>query len=276
VTDRSNRQSFLGAASETLFANLRVAIVGLGGGGSHIAQQLAHIGIGEYLLVDHDQIEESNLNRLIGGLASDVDASEWKTTIAARLIKGVLPSARTTQIQERWQLHAEELRDCDIVFGCVDSFGERRQLEEAARRFMIPYIDIGMDVIESGNGFAIVGQVALSMPGRPCLRCMGVIREGDLADEALQYGAAGGKAQVVWSNGILASLAVGMAVQLVAPWHACHVEQALLEYDGNTNTVTPSTLLNELPADCPHYAGIHSLGDPWFQLANESAAVSAD
>jgi hypothetical protein len=274
VTDRSDRQSFLGEESTLLFANLRVAIVGLGGGGSHIAQQLAHIGIGNYLLVDPDTIEETNLNRLVGGLASDVASHKSKTSIAARLIEGVFPSARITEVRNRWQAVAEELRDCDFVFGCVDSFSDRRQLEEAARRFIIPYIDIGMDVVESNSGYTVVGQVALSMPGRPCLNCMGVVRDGDLADEAQGYGAAGGKPQVVWPNGILASLAVGLAVQLFAPWHHCHVEHALLEYDGNRHTVTPSTVLDELPLQCQHFAGVNSLGDPWFDLSYESTIES--
>jgi molybdopterin-synthase adenylyltransferase len=275
VTERSDRQSFLGPESTGLFANLRVAIVGLGGGGSHIAQQLAHIGIGNYLLVDPDRIEESNLNRLIGGLASDVSARQPKTTIAARLIEGVLPTAVVTSLKNRWQLVAEELRDCDIIFGCVDSFSERRQIEEAARRSMIPYIDIGMDVIGSSTGYSVVGQVALSMPGRACLRCMGIIRESDLADEAQRYGAAGGKPQVVWPNGVLASLAVGLAIQLVAPWHEGHVEHALLEYDGNRHTMTASTVLAELPHACQHFAGINSLGDPWFHLSRGSVIESS-
>ena len=46
----------------------------------------------------------------------------------------------------RWQDRPEPLRGCDIVFGCVDSFAERRELEIACRRHLIPLIDIGMDV----------------------------------------------------------------------------------------------------------------------------------
>jgi tRNA A37 threonylcarbamoyladenosine dehydratase len=65
MTSRSDRQSFLGPSSEDVLGAFHVGIVGLGGGGSHIAQQLAHVGIGRYTIIDHDQIDESNLNRLI-------------------------------------------------------------------------------------------------------------------------------------------------------------------------------------------------------------------
>ena len=63
--DRYSRQSFLGPDSEEYIARCTVAIPGLGGGGSQIVQQLAHIGFQNYVLYDDDVVEESNLNRLI-------------------------------------------------------------------------------------------------------------------------------------------------------------------------------------------------------------------
>lgn len=58
------RQNFLGIDSDAILARTRVAIIGLGGGGSHVVQQLAHIGIGHFVIVDDDEISDSNLNRL--------------------------------------------------------------------------------------------------------------------------------------------------------------------------------------------------------------------
>ena len=45
---------------------LRVGVVGLGGTGSAVAQQLAHLGVTKYTLIDRDDIDVTNLNRLIG------------------------------------------------------------------------------------------------------------------------------------------------------------------------------------------------------------------
>jgi molybdopterin/thiamine biosynthesis adenylyltransferase len=270
VTERLDRQSFLGSDSDTVLKSLRVGVVGLGGGGSHIVQQLAHIGVGQYVVADPDVIEASNLNRLVGATATDVRNNTFKTRIAARQIRRVLPSASIVRIERRWQLDSISLRDCDILFGCVDSFGERRQLEEAARRYLIPYIDMGMDVLPTDRGYAIVGQVALSMPGLPCLRCMGVIRDSDVANEAQAYGTAGAKPQVVWPNGVLASVAVGIAVELVCPWFKETETPILTEYDGNANTLGPSGVLAHLPPSCPHFCGGNSIGDPWFERRQQT------
>lgn len=276
MSERSKRQSFLGERSDKVLAALRVGIVGLGGGGSHVAQQLAHVGVGNFVLVDPDRIEASNLNRLVGGTAADVRAKRWKTTIATRQVRRVAPRAHVREIKSEWQGEAECLRDCDILIGCLDSFVGRRELEVAARRFLIPYIDIGMDVNEFEGRYAIVGQIALSMPGRPCLRCMGVVRDADVVAEAQAYGAAGGKPQVVWPNGLLASVAVGVAIQLVCPWHDGHEETQLLEYDGNANTIVPSAVLTDLAAGCPHFAGLGQMGDPWFSVADLNLVPSND
>lgn len=51
---KHDRQSFLGEASEQVIKATTVGLVGLGGGGSHVVQQLAHIGVERYVLVDPD------------------------------------------------------------------------------------------------------------------------------------------------------------------------------------------------------------------------------
>lgn len=48
-----SRQSFLGPDADEILANARVTIVGLGGGGSHIAQQLAHLSVRHIRLIDN-------------------------------------------------------------------------------------------------------------------------------------------------------------------------------------------------------------------------------
>src|SRR5258707_11232362 len=72
VNERYARQSFLGPKSDETFKNCRVSIIGLGGGGSHVVQQLAHIGIGSFLLFDSDHVEDSNLNRLVAATQADI------------------------------------------------------------------------------------------------------------------------------------------------------------------------------------------------------------
>ena len=264
---RLNRQSFLGPTSDAVLAGATIGIVGLGGGGSHIAQQAGHAGIGGFVLVDPQEIDNTNTNRLVGSTLADVDACTTKTAIAARTIRSINPDARILKIQKSWQDATDTLKACDIIIGAVDSFREREQLERFARRYLIPYIDIGMDVHDLGEkAFLISGQVILSTPGNPCLRCCGVITDERLQREAERYGTAGGNPQVVWPNGVLASTASGLAVKILVPWHRFVPAFAYLEYDGNKGTVTVSNrvaIIDEKP--CKHHPADET-GDPTFDI----------
>lgn len=261
-----DRQSFLGEDAERRLADITVAIVGLGGGGSHVAQQLAHVGVGNFVLVDDDRIDETNLNRLVGGTRQDVAEETRKVAIAEREIRAVNPSAKIMPVASKWQEALDNLRGVDVVFGCVDNVRAKDELEALCRRLLIPYIDQGMDVHAVGDHFLVAGQVMLSMPGGACLRCLGIVTDDALEEEARNYGAAGGKPQVVWPNGVLASTAVGLFMQSVTPWHADRHVGACLEYDGNLHTMLASERFRRLRArPCPHHPTV-DLGDPGFDV----------
>jgi hypothetical protein len=269
MIERYKRQSFLGPKSDQIFATCSVGLIGLGGGGSHLVQQLAHIGIGNFLLVDPDRVEESNLNRLVGATVEDAARASLKTTVATRLINSVNPSARVEVANKKWQDCHHLLRGCDVVFGSVDTYRDRYELEITSRRYLVPYIDIGMDVHHVDGEFVVAGQVILSSPGALCMRCLGFLRDDLLAREAEQYGAAGGRPQVIRANGILASIAIGVFTQLLTPWHDSHDATAYFEYDGNTHTVTSSTRLECVKGrQCPHFSSVLDLGDPFWIPTN--------
>jgi hypothetical protein len=256
-------QSFLGPESETIFAGIEAGIVGLCGGGSHLVHQLPHLGVSKFVVADPDIIEARNQNRLLGGTPADVEARSAKTAIAERVIRSINPDAEVIACQSRWQEAVETLRRCDVIFGCVDSYRERDDLERFCRRFLIPYFDLGMDVHEATDGFSISGQVVLSSPGGPCLWCLGILNEKRLAQEAGQYGKAGSRPQVVWPNGVLASFAVGLFAQLVCPWHGAPQLSACCEFDGNRHRVETSRLDAAGELRCTHFPP-DELGDLFF------------
>jgi hypothetical protein len=262
--DRFSRQSFLGERSQKIIEKAVVGIVGLGGGGSHIAQQLAHVGFLNYRIFDDDIAEESNLNRLIGAKESDPANKTRKIEIAERLIKGLRSKAIVDSYLCRWQDNPEPFRGCDLIFGCVDGFTKRRELEASARRHLIPLIDIGMDVhCVSGEPPRMGGQVILSMPGDSCMFCLGFLNEQVLAREGERYGDAGAQPQVVWPNGVLASTAVGIAVDLLTDWTQSLRDVVYLEYDGNRGTLKPHVRVGYLERVCRHYSA-DQVGDPVF------------
>jgi hypothetical protein len=276
---RYERQSFLGSESESVLGGARAGIVGLGGGGSHIAQQLAHIGIGHFVLTDMDHYEDKNHNRTVGGVASDIGNRTLKVRIAERTILAVNPHADVFAVEGRWQTALSKLRECDVVFGCVDSYTERDQLENLCRRYLIPYIDIGMDVHQADSGYAVQGQVILSMPGDLCLRCFNFLRQDVLDHEAQGYGKAGGRPQVIWPNGVLASTAVGLFTELMSPWHpASRGRSVMYDYDGNRHTMTVSSRVAALERIlCHHFRDAHDVGDPfWKPDYTETASARAE
>ena len=213
------------------------------------------------MLFDPDCIEDTNLTRLVGATAADVEAKRPKVEIASRVVKGVQPDAAVCAHQNRWQDQAEHLRCVDTIFGCVDSILCRQELEVLSRRYRIPYIDVGTDVVPDGTGHRMYGQAALSMAGGPCLFCQKVLSSNALSIEGARYGSAGPRPQVVWANGVLASSAVGIALDLMTGWSGDDGVFPFLTFDGNRGTVSADPRRTYCPDTCIHYPET-DLGDP--------------
>jgi hypothetical protein len=129
-------------------------------------------------------------------------------------------------------------------------------------RFVSPPAPISRRLL----GQSLLRSLGQTLAVRRCLRCLGIVTDDNLKAEAAEYGAAGGKAQVVWPNGVLASTAVGLFVQVVSPWHKQSSGFAYLEYNGNTFTLTPSPRIEHaINHRCPHFSTM-DVGDPLFEL----------
>ncbi|HEY9722314.1 MAG TPA: ThiF family adenylyltransferase [Oscillatoriaceae cyanobacterium] len=266
MIDRHSRQSFLGAEAPAIIQSTTIGLVGLGGGGSHIAQQLAHVGFVNFIIFDPDRVEHSNLNRLVGATYHNAVDQARKSDVVERIIKAINPEAVVASHPNRWEDGHNLLKRCDILFGCLDSIAARRDFEAFARRHLLPYIDIGLDVHQvEGAAPEMGGQVIVSMPGGPCMRCMGFITDDNLAAHAAQYGDAGIRPQVVWANGVLASAAVGVAVDLLTDWTGALRTPVYLSYDSNRSKLEPHVRLQYLQvAECPHYS-LTEVGDLIFR-----------
>ena len=250
---RLARQSFLGPKSDQILRSSIAGVIGLGGGGSHVVQQLAHLGIGNYVICDPDSIDTTNTNRLVGGTLADVNAKRTKISIAQQIIRGLEPDASVLAYATDWKQQLGPLRNCDVIFSAVDSLKEKADIEKFCRRYLIPLIDIGMTVSRTSDGYLISGQVIRSSTGLPCLRCLGFLTDEKIAREESRYGDAGDNPQVVWSNGILASTAVGMGVHELSPWFSGNPDSYLV-FDGNKGTLTRSRIFDEVTGTpCTHH-----------------------
>ncbi len=130
--DRYQRQEMVfGQQTQGRLRQSCVAIVGLGGLGSFVALELAHMGVGHLILIDPDSIEETNLNRLLGAEPTDIGMP--KVTVYERLVRRIAPSiqvdALSVPIMDEDALAC--VKGADILVGCVDSHGARLILKSA-------------------------------------------------------------------------------------------------------------------------------------------------
>jgi molybdopterin/thiamine biosynthesis adenylyltransferase len=134
----------------------RVAVIGCGGLGGHLIDQLARIGVGFIRAVDGDVFEPSNLNRQ---LLSEVPLlGTGKAKAAADRIARVNPNIMIDAVETfLTQENAPQIiAGCDAVLDGLDNIESRKILAAACREAGIPYI--------FGAIQGWVAQAAVSMP----------------------------------------------------------------------------------------------------------------
>lgn len=140
-----------------LLQEKRVLIVGCGGLGGHLADQLARLGVGYLRIADGDTLEPTNLNRQI--LAEVPLLGLSKARAAAAKILRVNPEVQLDVIDTF--LTADNapslVSGCDVVLDGLDNIPSRRLLAKAAEKSGIPYV--------YGAVQGWVAQAAVSLPG---------------------------------------------------------------------------------------------------------------
>lgn len=175
LKDRASRQILaFGVQGQELLSKTSVAIIGLGGLGSQVAQQLAYLGVRDFILVDFDRVQPENLNRIVGARPEDVGKS--KVDVAARMIKSIADKEPLKISKYERDLRdidvLTKLKTCDLIFGCVDRDGPRLILNELALSYMFPYIDSAFGIDTKGGVIKEAGgRVVLVVPDGPCLLC---------------------------------------------------------------------------------------------------------
>lgn len=181
---RFDRQIRLfGLEGQVALERCRVGIVGLGGLGSHVAQQLVYLGIRHFALLDMDRLTSSSLNRVVGATPEDVTAGRLKVDVAYRAIRAirrdaVISSASQSFISELGFATAQKV---DFLFGCVDDDPTRFVINEFAQAYEIPYMDLATDTNpEAGGRVGFGGRIVYSVRGERCLVCTDVLDRGAL------------------------------------------------------------------------------------------------
>lgn len=187
VFDRQIRA--FGSAGQHLLAHLRVGVVGAGGTGSAVCEQLIRLGVGEITVIDDDVINDdgSNVTRVWGSAMADIGMP--KVDIVARTAERIGFGTRINPIQGTIndEATARELRHCDVIFGCTDDNRGRITLSRIATWYLIPVIDMGVKLSSSDGVLTnIDGRVTIVHHATGCLQCRGRIDAQALQTEVLQ------------------------------------------------------------------------------------------
>jgi tRNA A37 threonylcarbamoyladenosine dehydratase len=127
-----------------VFQGSHVAIVGIGGVGSWIAEALARSGIGQFTLIDLDEICVTNVNRQIHALTETVGQS--KTEVMKTRILSINPNCVVNEICDF--VGYANLEDCmscdyDFVVDAIDLAAIKAAIVNWCKRNKVPVICIG-------------------------------------------------------------------------------------------------------------------------------------
>ena len=171
---------------QRLLRRLHVGVVGAGGTGSAVIEQLTRLGVGTVSVFDRDTFEGTNVTRVYGsGMSQDgMPKVEIQNEHVTRIGVGTKLLPYPTHITD--EETAKRLLECDFVFGCTDKHAPRGILVRLVLRYLIPCIDIGVK-IDSKDGIirGIWGRVTTLLPGEACLFCRGTIDSKTIREESL-------------------------------------------------------------------------------------------
>jgi molybdopterin/thiamine biosynthesis adenylyltransferase len=267
--DRNIR--FFGEEGQKKLRGTRATLVGVGGVGGHVAQQLALLGLKSIGLIDAEELDDTNRNRYVTARASDKVPGTPKVDIGERLIKEIDPSIDVIKVQDSVVSDAgfRAILQSDYVFGCVDSEGARLVLTELCAAYRLAYFDIASD-IEVGDVTRYGGRICAALRGEGCLVCLGQldiaeaqrelegpearkVREAIYGVEKRHLGRTG--PSVVSVNGVVASLAV---TEFIVGVTGIRESNRLIIYRANMGKVLVSV---DVPKpDCFYCKGV------WGQL----------
>src|SRR6266496_3730251 len=185
VFDR-NVRAFGPAVQETL-SRLQIGVVGCGGTGSAVAEQLVRLGVRHICLLDPDRLSSSNVSRVYGSTLADVGMPKVDVLGAhlTRIDPDVVVERLNGAITQEHVAHS--LVPCDVLFGCTDDNAGRLVLSRAATYLMVPVFDCGVLISSGSDGrlLGVDGRITIMVPGQGCLICRNRIDLARAATELL-------------------------------------------------------------------------------------------
>lgn len=187
-------RSAWGVEIQGVLSRLRIGIIGVGSVGSIIAETLARMGISHITLMDFDNVERLNIDRLMHATVKDI--GQAKVRVVGKALRDSATANKFIAKELEWSVVEDpvfsEALDCDIIFSCVDRPWPRSVLNFIDYAHLIPVVDGGIIVKTNKKGTlrSADWKAHIAAPGRKCLECLGqydpgfvqVERDGYLED----------------------------------------------------------------------------------------------
>ena len=158
----------IGGVGQARLIAARVLVIGAGGLGAPLLQYLAAAGIGTLGVIDHDQVDLSNLQRQVIHRTADIGVA--KVSSARRALLDINPEVAVIAHDERLASNNAQgiVSGYDIVADGSDNFATRYLLNDVCYRLK--------KILVSAAILRFDGQIstykAWQGAGHPCLRCI--------------------------------------------------------------------------------------------------------
>ena len=136
----SRTELLIGKQGIKKLQNSKVAIFGLGGVGSYVVEGLSRAGVGNFILVDNDKINPSNINRQI--IATTKTVGKPKVIVEKERILEINPEANVEIIEEFFTKDSKEIFDntFSYIIDAIDTISSKIELIVRANKLNIPII----------------------------------------------------------------------------------------------------------------------------------------
>ncbi|MFA9424035.1 MAG: ThiF family adenylyltransferase [Sedimentibacter sp.] len=153
----SRNKKLISENEQQKLENFTVAVIGLGGLGGHVSEQLSRLGIGKLVLIDPDKIDESNLNRQL--FATEKSIGQFKTEAAKERLTQVNSHTECIYYTEYFsETNADKiLSGVNVVVDAVDNIETRFLLQKICKKSNLPLVH--------GSIGGWYGQVCFIAPG---------------------------------------------------------------------------------------------------------------
>ncbi len=188
----------------------QVTVIGLGGLGCPVATYLAAAGVGRLVLIDHDVVELTNLQRQLAYTDADIDKP--KASVIMKVCKSINPTCKITAIQQRFtpEQHQSLVLSSDVIVDATDNIDARKAVNLACVTAIKPLVFAAAIRME--------GQLTVFDPRAgvsPCYECVfGDIKVNESCSEGGILGTVVGTLGLMQATEVI-KLIVGMGLSPV-------------------------------------------------------------